>query len=174
MLKFAPSPVNLLGNSATVNLNFHNLRLVLSLFDLTDLGSSKNADDCAVLLDTGKVSLDGVLVLSIKLVSVGVLGESLLLGVHPVLVESALDVVVKLGSPNSLKSSEATGSFDVTDETDNLHGWAFKNCASVHDVLLDDLLALTTFLILDDVGHTCFVTNKGSEMNWLRGIISGE
>lgn len=174
LFEFAPGPVDLLGNGASVNLDFHDLSLVLSLLDLADLGSSENTDNSAVLLDAGKVSLDGVLVLGVELVSIGVLGEGLFLGVHPVLVESTLDIVVELGSPDSLESAEATRSLDVTNETDDLHGWAFEHSAGVHNVLLDNLLTFTTFLILDDVGHTCFVTNESSEMNGLGGIISGE
>jgi len=174
LFEFAPSPVNLLGNSATVNLNFHNLGLVLSLLDLADLSGSEHTHNSAVLLDTGKVPLDRVLVLGVELVAVSVLGEGLLLSVHPVLVESALHIVVELGGPDSLESAEATGGFDVTDETDDLHGWALEDSASVHNILLDDLLAFTTFLVLDDVGHACLVANESSEMNGLRSIISGE
>ena len=174
LFEFAPGPVNFLGDSATVNLDFHNLGLVLSLFDLADLSGSENTNDSAVLLDTSKVSLNRVLVLGVELVAVSVLGESLLLSIHPVLVESALHIVVELGSPDSLESAEATRGFNVTDESDDLHGWALEDSASVHNILLDDLLAFTTFLVLDDVGHACFVTNESSEMNGLRSIISGE
>lgn len=174
LFEFAPSPVKLLGNSATVNLNFHNLGLVLSLLDLADLSGSEHTHNSAVLLDTGKVPLDRVLVLGVELVAVSVLGESLLLSVHPVLVESALHIVVELSGPDSLESAEATGGFDVTDETDDLHGWALEDSASVHNILLDDLLAFTTFLVLDDVGHACLVANESSEMNGLRSIISWE
>ena len=174
LFEFAPGPVNFLGDSATVNLDFHNLGLVLSLFDLADLSGSENTNDSAVLLDTSKVSLNRVLVLGVELVAVSVLGESLLLSIHPVLVESALHIVVELGSPDSLESAEATRGFNVTDESDDLHGWALEDSASVHNILLDDLLAFTTFLVLDDVGHACLVTNESSEMNGLRSIISGE
>jgi len=44
-----------------------------------------------------------------------VLGESLLLGVHPVLVESALNILIELSSPDSLESAKAARSLDVTD-----------------------------------------------------------
>jgi hypothetical protein len=106
--------------------------------------------------------------------AISVLGEGLLLSVHPILVETALHIVVKLSSPDSLKSTEATRSFDVTDETDDLHGWALEDSASVHNILLDDLLTFTTFLILDDVGHASLVANESSEMDGLRSIISRE
>jgi len=107
-------------------------------------------------------------------VSISVLRESLLLGVHPVLVESALNIVVKLGSPNSLEGTETTWGLDVTDKTNNLHWWAFKNSASVHNILFDDLFTFTALLILNDVGHASLVSNKSSEVDWLRGIISWE
>jgi hypothetical protein len=79
-----------------------------------------------------------------------------------------------LGSPNSLESTEATWGLDVTDKTNDLHWWAFKNSASVHNILLDDLLALTTLLIFDDVGHTGLVADESGEMDGLRGIVSWE
>jgi len=53
LFKLAPGPVNFLGNSATVHLDLHDLRLVLSLLDLADLSGSKNANNGTVLLDAG-------------------------------------------------------------------------------------------------------------------------
>ncbi len=114
------------------------------------------------------------LVLSIVLVLVSVLGEGLLLGVNPVLVESALDFIVELGSPDGLEGTETTGGFDVTNETDNLDWWAFKDGCGVDNILLDDLLTFTTLLVLDDVSHTSLVADEGSKVDWLGSIITGE
>lgn len=174
LFELAESPVDLLGDVTTINLDFHDLSLVLSKLDLADLSSSKNADNSAVLLDAFEVSVDGLFVFSVMLVLVSVLGESLFLGVHPVLVEAAFDIVVELGSPDSLESTEATRSLNVTNKTNNLHGWALEDGASVNDVLLDDLFTFTTFLVLDDVGHTSLVADESSKVNWLGGIILGE
>ena len=103
-----------------------------------------------------------------------VLRESLFLGVHPVLVESALNVLIELSSPNSLESTKTARSLNVTDKTDNLDWWGLKNSASMDNILLDDLFTFTTLLVLDNVSHTSLVSNESSEVNWLRGIISGE
>lgn len=45
----------------------------------------------------------------------GVFGESLLLALIPVLVESALDLVAQVLSPNGGKGTQTAGSLDVTD-----------------------------------------------------------
>lgn len=51
----------------------------------------------------------------------GVLGESLLLRLVPVLVESTLDLVAQVLSPNGGKGSQTTRSFNVTHKTNNDH-----------------------------------------------------
>jgi len=174
LLELGVTVVNLLSDVATVNLDFHDLGLVLSELELADLGGGNNTNYRAVLLDALHLSVDGVLVLLVALVLEGLLGESLLLGVHPVFVEAALDIVVKVGSPDSLEGTETTRSLDVTDHTDDLHGRALNDGAGVHDILLDDLLTFTAFLIFDDVGHASLVADKGSEVDGLGSIILGE
>jgi len=74
--------VNLLGNSTSVNLDFEDVSLLLSEVEFIQLSVDDNSDDLAVFLDSVKLALD-VLFISPLL---GILGESLLLGVHPVLV----------------------------------------------------------------------------------------
>lgn len=98
------------------------MSFVLSETELSDLSGGEDSDDGAVLLDAVDVTLDGFLVILGELVAVVVLGESLLLGVHPVLVHSTLDILRLVLSPDGTESSEATGGFDVTNITDNLHG----------------------------------------------------
>jgi hypothetical protein len=50
-----------------------------------------------------------------------VLGEGLLLRLIPVLVESSLEFIGEMLCPDSGKGSEAAGSLNVTDKTDNDH-----------------------------------------------------
>jgi len=74
--------VNLLGDGTTVNLDFEDVSLLLSEVELIELGVDDNSDNLAVFLDSFKLAFDilGVAPLS------SILGEGLLLGVHPVLV----------------------------------------------------------------------------------------
>jgi hypothetical protein len=174
LLELRVAVVNLLGDVATVNLDLHDLGLVLAELELADLGSGNNTNYGAVLLDALNLSVDGVLVLLVELVLESLLGEGLLLCVHPVLVEAALDIVVKVGSPDSLEGTETTRSLDVTDHTDDLHGRALNDGAGVHDILLDDLLTFTALLILDDVSHAGLVADKGREVDGLGSVVLGE
>ncbi len=104
----------------------------------------------------------------------GVLAEGLLLGVHPVFIEAALDVVVELGGPDGLECAQSTRSLDVTNHTNDLHWGALKDRAGMDDVLLDDLLTFTSFLVLNNVGHAGLVTDEGSEVDWLGSVVAGE
>lgn len=44
----------------------------------------------------------------------------------------------------------------------------------MNDVLLDNLLTLTSFLVLNNVSHTGLVTDEGSEVDWLGSIVARE
>lgn len=77
----------------------------------------ENTNDSCVLLDALELAGDGgALVLRVLLC---VLGESLLLGSVPVLVESTLHFVAKMLGPDGGEGSKTAGSLDVANETDN-------------------------------------------------------
>jgi len=174
LLELVVSEVDLVTDGSTVNLDLEDVCLALTEAELTDLGGRKNTHDSAVFLDASHIAMDRVLVLGIELVLLGVLGESLLLGVHPVLVHAPLDGFVKISSPDGGERAEAAGGLNVADKTDNLHRWALDDGARVHNILLDHFLALTSLLVLDDVGHAGLVTNEGGKVARAGGVVAGE
>src|SRR5579859_7334362 len=95
------------------------MRLLLSNGHLADLSVYKNTNNLTVLLDSFEVLGSGGVCAS---GFGGVFRKSLLLGFVPVLVESALDFVGKMGCPDGGERSETTGSFDVADNTAHNHG----------------------------------------------------
>ncbi len=174
LLEVVLGPVDLIGDGATVDLDLHDVGLVLAEAELADLSGAEHTNGAGVLLDAleiaGEVGL-GALVL---VLAVDVLGESLLLGLHPVLVETALDVVVEVLGEDGGEGAEAAGSLHVADNTDDLHGRALNDGGGVDDILLDGLLTLTTLLVLDDVGHAGLVAHEGSKVDGLGGVVAGE
>lgn len=174
LLEVVLGPVDLVGDGSTVDLDLHDVGLVLAEAELADLGGAKNTHGAGVLLDTlkiaGEVSLGGL----VLVLAVDVLGESLLLGLHPVLVETALHVVVQVLGEHSGEGAETAGGLSVSDNTDDLHGRALDDGGGVDDVLLDGLLTLTTLLVLDDVGHAGLVAHEGGKVNGLGGVVAGE
>lgn len=110
---------DLVGDGATVDLDLHKVGLLLLEGSLADLGVGEDTDDGAVLLDALELAGDGsAAVLGVLL---GVLGESLLLGLVPVLVEPTLELVAQVLSPHGGEGSETTGSLDVAHKTNNDH-----------------------------------------------------
>ena len=72
------------------------------------------------LLEKSQVTVNGLLAI-FGLVLLGGLGESLLLGREPVLVESAADFVGETGSPDGLDGAWSVWGVDVTGDTDDLN-----------------------------------------------------
>lgn len=119
LLEEVLAEVDLLGDRATVDLDLHKVGLLLLEGSLADLGVGKDTDDSAVLLDALELAGDGRA--AVVGVLLGVLGESLLLALVPVLVESSLDLVGQVLGPHGGEGSQTTGSLDVAHKTNNDH-----------------------------------------------------
>lgn len=169
LLELGLGPLDLVSNGSSVDLDLHEVRLVLSESEFADLGGANDTDNRAVLDHAGDVL--GNWLLGSLLISVGVLGEALLLGLRPVLVESSLDILVELLGPDGAESAESTWGWDVSDETNDLHWWALNDRDGVYPISVDQLLTFTTLLNLDDVSHTGLVSHEGSEVDLLGGVI---
>ena len=119
LLEKIAGEVDLLLKGSTVDLDLHEVGLLLGHGGQARLRVDQEADDGAVLLDAGE--LVGDLLATVGVLG-GVLGEGLLLGLVPVLVEAALDLIGKMLGPDGGERTETTGSLDVTNNTngDNL------------------------------------------------------
>jgi hypothetical protein len=163
------SEIDLLGDSTTVDLDFEDMSSLLSKVELVQLGVDNNSDDLAVFLDSVKFSGDVLFIRPL----LGILGESLLLGVHPVFIESSLELSGQVLSPDGSQSSETSGGFDVTNDTGNNNGGSFEDGSSFNGFLLVELGA-DLIDISEDVGHTSLEDGESGEVDGLGGIILGE
>ena len=132
LLEETMGKLDLVGNGATVNLDLHEVGLLLAETRLADLSVSKDTDDCAVLADTLELTSDGLA--TILRVLLGVAGEGLLLRAVPVLVEPTLELVGKVRSPDGGKGAKTTRSLDIADDTNNHHRGSLDNGDSLHNL----------------------------------------
>lgn len=110
------------------------MSLLLLKTSLSDLGVGENSDDSAVLSDPLQLSGDGS---SRGLgVLLGVLGEGLLLGSVPVLVEPPLELIGKVLGPDGGEGSESSRGLDVTDDTDDDHGGSLDDGDGLNNLSL--------------------------------------
>lgn len=126
---------DLVGDRSSVDLDLHEVSLLLLEAGLADLSVGKDTDDGAVLRDALEFAGDrgfrsrlGVLL--------GVLGEGLLLRPVPVAVEATLDFVGKVLGPDGGERSKTTGGLDVTDNTDDNHRRSLDDSGGLDDLLL--------------------------------------
>lgn len=98
LLEETVAELDLVGNGAAVDLDLHKVGLLLLKGGLSDLGVGEDTNDGAVLLDALELAGDGRA--AALRVLLGILGESLLLALVPVLVEPALDFVAQVLGPH--------------------------------------------------------------------------
>ena len=119
LLEEVVAEVDLVGDGTTVDLDLHEVGLLLLERGLADLGVGEDADDGAVLLHALELAGDGSAAgLGVLL---GVLGEGLLLALVPVLVEAALELVAQMLGPDGGERAQTAGSLDVANQTNNDH-----------------------------------------------------
>ena len=163
--------VDLGGCVSSVDLDLHNVSLLQSKVELLDLCVGDDTDDGAELLDALEFGID---VLSAVFgVLLGVLGEGLLLGAVPVLVHATLELFVQVLREDGGEGSESLWSFDVTDDTNNNHGWGLDDGDGIDDLTLVHE-STGTVDSTDNVCHTGLVSTKGGQVGSITGAVLGE
>jgi len=132
LFKVLLGEIDLLGDGTSVDLDFEDMSLLLSEVELINLGVYDNSDDSTIFLNSVELALSGLLVAPF----LDVLAESLLLGVHPVLVQSSLELGGQVLSPNGGQSSETSGCFDIADDTADNDWGSFEDGTGLNDFLL--------------------------------------
>merc|ERR1712241_1635028 len=138
LLEHSVGVVDLVGDGATVQLDLHNMGLLLPLAQELLLGVGNQPHDLAVFLNLGQILLYFLLAGFVLPLHAG-LGESLLLGLGPVLVEATLAFLAQVLSPDGLECTKTTWGLDVTDKADSDHGWGLNDGHSLDNVLLVNL-----------------------------------
>lgn len=169
LLEEALGEVDLVGGAAAVDLELDDVSLLLLEWQELHLSVSDESHNLAVLLDLVDSGLLAGFVLGPLLL---VLGESELLGLAPVLVESSLGFVTDVLSPDGLEGSEASWGLDVSDNTDADHWWGIDDGDWLDDLLLVELVALSSDFS-HNVGHTGLVTDESGQVDGLALVVLG-
>jgi len=135
LLEKVLSEVDLLGDGTTVDLDLHQVSLLLSVSELADLSVGQDSDDGAVFLDLADIGINSLVLVLGKILE-GIFGESLLLGLVPVLVEASSDIVAQMLGPDGLEVSDSKRSFDVSNNANWNHGRSFNDGDGLDDFLL--------------------------------------
>jgi len=165
LFKVFASESHFVGHAAAVKLDFDDVRLLLTATQQLLLSVHDHTDNGAVLLDLSEILLDLFLAKIIVPFLAG-LGESLLLGFGPVLVEATLAFLADMFGPDSLQGTKTTRGFNVTDDTDADHRRRFDDRNGFDDLPFVHFAA-GTVSFANDMGHTGLEAQKGRHMNGL-------
>ena len=159
------------GILSSVDLDFEDVVLLLPVVSHeVHLGVGDDSDNRAVLFDSVELGFELLGVLG----DLGVVvREGLLLGVHPVLVESSLGSDVQMVAPDGGEGSEASGGFDVADQTDDSQRRGFDD-GDGFDLLLLVQFGLGSVDVSQDVGHASLESTESSEVARLGLVVPGE
>lgn len=174
LLEVAVSELDLLSSSlTTVDLDFHNVGLLLTNLDLTDLSVGNSAHHSGEVADASQIAINSLLLGSLIIVLLGVLGEGLLLGAVPAAVETTQRFLSNVLGPHGRQSTQTTRSLNITHNTNHNHGGSLNHSHGLAHLLLVHLRA-STIDLTHHMRAACLVSHKGSEMGGLRGIITRE
>ena len=163
--------VNLLRDGrTTVDLDLEQVSDLAAQVHLADLGVAQSADNSAVVGNAVELELN---ILGLLGSSLGVLGESLLLGSVPVLVEATLELITKMVSPDGGQGAKTSGGLNVADQTDNDNRRGLQDGDGLNSLLLVQLGAGSVNLS-HNVGHTSLEAHEGSHVAGLGGVVLRE
>jgi len=172
LLEEADTEVDLIGDGSSVDLDLHEMSLLLSDAKLADLGVDQQADDRAATTDAFEFLVDGVSLL-LRAVLLAVFGEGLLLGFGPVFVESSSDIFREMLGPDGCQRAKSLGSVDVSNNTNGNHRRSFQDGNGFNNFFLVELRSgLIHFT--KNVSATSLVGHESGQMWRFGDIISGE
>ena len=76
--------------------------------------------------------------------------------------------------PDGGKSSQSSWGLDVSDASNDLHWGGLNDGDGLNNIFLDDLLSLTSLVVLNDMSHTGLVSHEGGKMDGLGSVVSWE
>jgi len=132
LLEETMSEVDLVGDGSAVQLDLHEVSLLLVQASLADLSVGKNADNSAVFADALKLTSSRLaLILSVLL---GITGEGLLFRSIPVLVEPSPEFFGEVRSPDSGESAEAARSLNISNNPNDNDGGCLHNADGLNNL----------------------------------------
>merc|ERR1719500_163799 len=172
LLEVIPGESDLVSDGASVELDLHDVGFLLPPSKDLHLSVDNDTDDSAVLLHLSQILLNLLLAQVISPLGAG-LGEGLLLGLRPVLVEPPLSLLTDVLGPDGFESPHASGGLDVSNNTDADQGRSLEDGDGLDNLLLVDLGSGSVHLP-HDVSHAGLVAHEGGQVDWLGGVILGE
>jgi len=158
LLKVLPGKIDFVGNASTIQLDLHNVSFLLPAPQNLHLGMHDDSDNRAVLGDLLQVLVNLFLAQVIGPLRAR-LGEGLLLGLRPVLVETTLAFLSNVFSPDSLEGAHAAWGVDVTNNA-NTNNWrSLQNGDCLDNFFFIDLGSRPVDLT-NNVSHTSFVAHE--------------
>uniref|UniRef100_A0A673HBF9 Uncharacterized protein n=1 Tax=Sinocyclocheilus rhinocerous TaxID=307959 RepID=A0A673HBF9_9TELE len=159
LLKLLSGPVNLISNGASVQLNLHQVGLLLSVGQQAHL--QKAGWLVKLHLKENAIFFLQLLLALFILPPLAVLGKGLLLGLVPEH-EATLALITNVLSKDGLERAQATRGHDISNNTHYNHGRSLHNG---HSRSVD---------LTDNVGHASLVAKERGQVNRLAGIIFRE
>jgi hypothetical protein len=170
LLEKLVSEVDLCSNAAAIDLDFEDVVLLLSEVELVHLGVHNESDHLTVLFDA--VQLD-IHVFGILGQLLAVLGECLLLGIHPILVETTHGVFAECLSPDGAESAQSSWCLNVSYDSHGNEWGCFDDSHGLNRLLLVQLGANAVHLS-QDVGHTSLEPGERCQVNGLCWVVARE
>jgi hypothetical protein len=157
-----------LGSSigSSVDLDLHDVSLLHTKVQLLDLSVCDDTYYRAELGDAVELMLN---ILSTILVLLRVLGESLLLGLEPVLVTTSLELLGKMLCKDGGQGAKTTRGLDVSHHSYDDHGRGLEDGDRVDDLALVHE-GTGTVHSTNDVGHTSLVPTECGEVGSGGGV----
>jgi len=171
LLKETMSILDLIGDGSAVQLDLHEVSLLLTQASLADLSMGKNADNSAVFADA--VKLTSSRLATVLGVLLGVAGEGLLLRSVPVLVEPSPELFGKVSSPDGGEGAKTARGLDVSNNANNKDGGCLHNGDGLNNLTFVHFGSWPVE-VTNNMGHASLVTHEGGQVHRLFGVIPRE